>query len=441
MRSLRLLSAALLLVGLVSVSAVRPRATRMTSGLIAVGHGPSAIAVDDQTGHAFVTNYLDDTVTMFDTATGIVLHTVAVGPEPTTVVVDARAHRAFVVNQRDDSVSMLDTLTGVVLHTLSFPRITALAVDDQTGHVFVTVNSNLTASGAVAMLDARSGTLLFRAPLGGPRAWLVQSITIDAHRQEGWIANCADGTVNIFATTTGHVVHTLALGGCPTGVAVDARSGRTFMTTGDDATLSIRAARSGTLVRRVRVGASPGAVLVDAHTGRVFAANVEDGTVSVIDGRTGTVRGTMTLGAGGGPAVWCASAGSAGGRQGPCTAVVALTMDTRRGRVFALMQSGPGFHTAATDGRVSVLDAASGQVRRVVTVGLNPSAMAVDEATNHLFIVNQAPGSAPPGIAALNAENVWGWAPPWLRRWLPWSHQPALSSPNGSVTVLDLSRL
>src|SRR5690242_5143031 len=59
-------------------------------GPIPVGSSPGYVAVDTRTGHAFVTNYLDDSVSVFDTRRGIAVGTVRVGHAPSAVAVDAR---------------------------------------------------------------------------------------------------------------------------------------------------------------------------------------------------------------------------------------------------------------------------------------------------------------------------------------------------------------
>jgi hypothetical protein len=68
-------------------------------------------------------------------------------------------------------------------------------------------------------------------------------------------------------------------------------------------------------------------------------------------------------------------------------------------------------------------------------VGRHPYALAVDEATARLFVVNTNSGCVP--------ADRFGWIPGSLRRWLPFISQPPKPRCNmpGSVTVIDTSHL
>lgn len=451
MRTRRWLSAGLMLVALAGVAAGRAAGTRAAPDSIPVGMGPSAIAVDAPAGHAFVANSGDDTVTMFDTRSGAVLRTVAVGHTPLSLVVDAHTHRAFVLNAGSNSLSMLDTLSGAVRHTLHFPDLTALALDDQSGRLFVAGLSGQRMHGTLSMFDARRGTLLHTAAIGGPPGgWLVQSLAIDARHHQGWIANCGNGTVSLFNTRSGRVMRTLTIGGCPIGIALATRAGRAFVSNLADQTVRLLDARSGVPLRAVGMETVPTSLTVDEHTARVFVASSGDDTVSVLDARTGTLRQRIALGASGVPGACSYEAGLGA----TCTSLVTVAVDARHGRAFVLAGSGLGAlqssaingRAGALEGRVTVLNAASGLVRRTLAVGLDPTALAVDETTEHLFVLNSQAAATTDTAASggIRAAWLWGWMPVWLRQGVPWLSQPAPPAPpgpDGSVAVFDLSRL
>jgi DNA-binding beta-propeller fold protein YncE len=88
---------------------------------------------------------------------------IPVGNVPTALAVDTRNQRAFVRNC-DGTVSVLDLTRGTTLRTVVVSKPDAdakgLAVDEQTGRVFVTSGS------AVSVLDATSGSLLRTVRLG-----------------------------------------------------------------------------------------------------------------------------------------------------------------------------------------------------------------------------------------------------------------------------------
>src|SRR5207245_2385803 len=112
---------------------------------VAVGRGPSALAVDQRSNRVFVANFFGNSVNVLDARSGTVLRTISVGKSPSDVAVDARTGRAFVVNagpypEKDGTagtVSVLDSRTGAVVRTvLVGRRPSGLAVDVGSGRVF-----------------------------------------------------------------------------------------------------------------------------------------------------------------------------------------------------------------------------------------------------------------------------------------------------------------
>src|SRR5262245_45758220 len=81
---------------------------------------------------AYVTNTTSGTVTVIDTSTEAVLGSIAVGAGPTRVAVAADGTRAYVVNRDSDSVSAIDTATDTVVATIAVgdsPAALAIAPD------------------------------------------------------------------------------------------------------------------------------------------------------------------------------------------------------------------------------------------------------------------------------------------------------------------------
>jgi len=69
--------------------------------------------------HAYIVNNLDDSLSIFASATDSVTATVPVGVRPCRVAVTPDGTRAFVVNSRDDTVSVIDTDKSTVSSTIA----------------------------------------------------------------------------------------------------------------------------------------------------------------------------------------------------------------------------------------------------------------------------------------------------------------------------------
>lgn len=410
--------------------------------------------------------------------------TVSLGAPPDAVALVPRSGKAFVASASAGTVSLLDLRRGRVLRTAPAgdPRTLAplaLALDPVTLHLFVAIRSDSPAPSVVQMLDSRSGARLASIPVGHEAA----ALAVDARRGYVLVANETDGTLSLLNARSGALLRTVAVGLLPLAVAVDEHTARAFVVgpvvPGDGTPpmwarsapaglLSVLDTRTGALVRVTPVGSGPDALVVDGRTARVFVANSGAGTVSVLDVHDGTLLRTIPLG--GQPTtlavderrarvyVACAAAGTlslldarsgtllATRRVDPFASAAytlpdALAVDAARDRVYLSTDGplvpGPRGLTLRGNGMLYVLDARTGTVVRRITVGVAPQAVAVDESSGRVVVIN-------------SGGEVLHWADGWLeeglrrlRVWLPWLSRVTPSAPSitrvpGSVSVLDL---
>jgi len=397
---------------------------------VAVGPSPSAVVVDARARHAFVLDG-DDTVSMLDTRTGNLLRTVPVGKAAMALAVDERVGRVYVVNSYMSSggqgtMTVLDAASGTIIATTPAGNVPyAVAVDEQSGHVFV-LSASIT--GSVIMLDAVNGHMLKAIDAGANGGPLlgVQVLTVDAHAGRGFAIVSNDVTVGpqvtMFDTRQGLPLGVVKIGLSPFTVVADAQNKRIFASNEGD--LAIVDEQTGR-VSRLRVPFSTFRVpfstfiIVDARSGRVFrAGRVRAGyeVADMLDARTGHVIRSIPLAI-------------------PMSAIGAATVDAHSGRLIVVSDgrmNGPGSFIGS--GSVTVVDVPSSISHRV-SVGVHPVAVAVDERTGHVFVVN--------GGGVVRDADRWGWLPGWLHDKLPFLPPPGLHTRTvpGSVSVIDLSRL
>ena len=182
------------------------------------------------------------------------------------------------------------------------------------------------------------------------------------------------------------VVRTVAVGPVPLDMAVDSGAGRVFVVS--RGVISVIDAATGKLLRTTTImgGGLGAAVAIDARRGRAFIASCgmpgrfgapSAGTISVLDTRSGRVVRTIRL-----PAQ-------------------NIALDAATGRLF--VTSGRTFRTShgrLLAGRVTTLDE-NGRVLASILPGPFPGAIAVDAATNHVFVTIAGPFFKSPGAAVM----------------------------------------
>ena len=317
-------------VGYVSMFDARNGALLRT---VAVGIFPLAIAVDETTGHVFVTNQGEPnikgsrSVSMLDARTGVVLRTTPVRGDPVNLVVAERAGRVFTIDANDSNVNVLDARTGSVVasDSLTHGPFSALAVAEREQRVFIT---GMFMQGVV-MLNARTGKVL-RTVQGaaGPMA-------VDERR-----GHVYTGSTRVLDARSGMLLRLHLLRGAMT-LAVDEKTRRVIASTG--VTVDVSDADSGALQRSTNVDTQPAAapVLID-HTGHMVvllnSATDDNGNILgpgyllVFDGHSGALLRRVTV------------SSVSSGPLGPSNL---MAIDNRTNRLFVLEGRGLDMFDAA----------------------------------------------------------------------------------------------
>ena len=283
-----------------------------------------------------------------------VIATIAVGQRPIYVAADEKTNHIYVSNQAEDTVSVIDGATNRVLATLNVGRDpNGIAVNSETNTIYV---ANLT-SGTLSIID---GTSLR--------------------------------------------VSSLWLGSSPAKVAVDSFTSRVFVTLEDsNGFLDVVDGKSVKIIAAIPVPPYPLGVAVDSGAHRSYVADFlcGCGQISVVDNKTNKVVNTIHL-------------------HG-ASMVVGVALDPRNNFLYAADEN-KGFyaidrssgkvlghvsdHTypnevtaipgttlavepdSASD-RAVFVDASTFAVKKRVPVGKFPTGVAVNAATNRVYVVNK----------------------------------------------------
>lgn len=395
---------------------------------IALGTSLDALTVATRAGQVFISTHAG--MTILDIRTGVILRTVPRGQSLTILGTDEHAERILAIDRA--SVRVFDARTGAVLHTVPTNMDPlAMVVDEQNGHA-IAITAQGTTSAQVSVLDTRTGAIL-RAPAVdlAESPTVASAIAVDDQTGHVFVTSPDDDSVYMLDARSGAVLATNLVARSPSAVAVGVHSGRVFVASSGvkfctgaspcGSGLSVLDARSGAVLSIQRLSTSPLAVAVDERSERLLMINgTSDNngysigimSISVLDARTGAVIRTVPVAANLNPAT--------------------IAVDERHGRVFVTSQGSTDSTGAFMGpGRVYVLDAQSGALLRIISVGVAPIAAAVDEQTGNLCVINAG------GI--VRVPNGWGWVPAGLRGWLPFLPRPGATTralPT-SVCMLD----
>ena len=355
-----------------------------------VGPFPVALAIDQDSDTVYVANNgiggVGNTVSVIDGATcngtqssgcGQV-QTISVGEGPNWIALDARTHTAYTANMGDDSVSVINTATCNATVT------SGCGQKAPTVHV-------------------------------GANPW---GLSIDQKLHSVYVSNNWDDTVSVINTATCNatvtsgchaVLPTFQVGGAPEAVLTDPTTGTLYSANEEDSTVSVvnLATCDGTTTSGCRSVApvaevsSPflnpptkltAGVAVDGSTKTVYVANLGWGTVSVLNSatcnaaqRNGCTKPAATIDVGGEP-----------GGIAVDEATDTLYVADLRGSTVSVID---GATCNATDQK------GCGRPPATVSVGHGPYALAVDEATNTVYVTNPSTSGGGDTVSVINGAT------------------------------------
>ncbi len=287
--------------------------------MASVGPSPTAIGLDSTTGRVFVASHDDNKVTVLDAKSGAVLNIVAVGAGPVALAVDAHLNRVYVAGEgkTDDngfpvgagSLTVLNATTGAVLRSARLGQgPLAMAVDAQTGHVYVTLegptdlSGNPRAQGSVTVFNATTAATLASLHTG----YFPSALAVDERTSRAYILNTLDDNVTIVNTATDVALENIAVGKYPSGIAVAGSAGRIFVTNLHSNSISVLDARLGVVLQTIATSSRPHTLAVDEHTGHILVVDegkadanfklVGNGNLTILDLSTGSIVRTIQLG-------------------------------------------------------------------------------------------------------------------------------------------------
>ena len=258
--------------------------------VIAVGAGPSGLAVNPRRNEVYVVNSGSGSVSVINAETNAVAATIRVQRLPYFIDVDARGDRAYVANSGSNNVSVLDLAQRRVIGVIGAgegPGVARIAGDGKT-----LVISNR-ASGSVSIADARS----FKVRSSFNHCPGATDVMILPDSSKAFVA-CSGGhqiMVIGLAHATGSdplpadvLLTFLDVGKTPMQIALKPDGGEAFVSNYDSDTISELTTSVNEVGGAYLVGAHPVRGLVSADNSLLYVSDFSAGRViiySIDDGK------------------------------------------------------------------------------------------------------------------------------------------------------------
>lgn len=383
---------------------------------VTVGPGPALPAIDHRTNTVYIPASSGDTVSMLDAATcnatdtnGCSVSNVTAGSGPSAVAINPRTHTAYVANFNDGTVSVIDTATcnatsssgcseprpAIALGANTLPA--AVVVDQPSDTVYVptggpSIGALALINGAICNASTRSGCgqTPRSTPVGSGPSWVTENTvtrTVYTANQGGSSISVIDAASCNATDTAGcrHLPPALATGFDAGDAAVDPTTDTVYAASQNNGTVTVlNGATCNATVTfgcsnyapTTPVGNEPQPIAVDPGTGTVYVGSEDDDTVSMVN--TAICNATHLSGC---------------DRTWPTIAVgfpvfFGLALDDATHTLYVSNVNSDTvavINTATCNARDAV---GCNQTPTTVTVGDSPTGIAIDRATDTLYVAN-----------------------------------------------------
>ncbi len=206
----------------------------------------------DQT--LYVSNYIDNTISVIDPADNSTTATVTVGTNPTGIAVLPDLSFVYVVNAGDNTVSVIDADSNIVTTTITntdglSPRDIIASSDGS--KVYVSNEGN----GSVSAITTSSNTVTANITVG----FIPRGLAISPDGSTVYVANYGDDTVSLIDTDTDTVSDTITLPGAsgPTALTLNTDGSILYVANNSSNTVSVIDTSDNSIVASMGVDLEP----------------------------------------------------------------------------------------------------------------------------------------------------------------------------------------
>ena len=337
-------------------------ATTITLGSLQRSVEPTGLAYDPSTSEVFVSLANPGSVRVVADRNDTVMGTIQAGFLPWELVYDSGQSEVFVANRGSNNLSVIsDTTDRVTASILEGTTPIAVAYDGGRNEIAVLDQ----APSELLLVSAATGHIVAKVPLG----YGADGLAYDSSRGEFLVAGINVTRAAIISDLTNGIVGYLPVGGPPHALAYDPVRGEVYIANGGSNNVTVISDATGSAVANVPVGADPDALAYDPASAEMFVSNRGSSTVSVISDLNHSVVATLPL----------PKPGISGYLPND-----GIACDSATNQVFV---------TSPSSGTVTILSAANHSVLQTISLGIEPSGVAVAGGKGEVFVTDSYSGN------------------------------------------------
>lgn len=241
--------------------------------------------------NAYVTNILDNTISVININTNTVDETLDIGEGPTSLVFSKDGNSLYVVIQGEAKVSVFKTSDNSLLTDIpvgNFPEGISLSPDGE--YIFVANKG----SNTVSVIQTSDNTVVRTLDVGTTP--YDTEVTPDGNYL--YVTNQGDDTATVYQTSDYSLVATVNVGRNPTYVEAKKDGSEVYVSNLNDSNVTIIRTSDHTATGTIPVGFIAAGITMSNDGSRAYVMSIADNGITVINTADNTVTDTITAGNG-----------------------------------------------------------------------------------------------------------------------------------------------
>ncbi|MGZ3810415.1 MAG: YVTN family beta-propeller repeat protein [Mucilaginibacter sp.] len=237
---------------------------------------------------AYITNSVEKTVSVINTATNTVVVTIPVGTYPSSIAISPDGSHVYVTNEAQNVITIINTATNTVTGTIPLSSNSySICLSPDGLKLYATIQ----ALGIVLVYDTSTNSIVSTIGVGTSPMGVATSP--DGSRL--YVVNSIDNNISVINTFSNTVIANVNTGAGPWDIKVSPDGTRIYVSTYQSNTISVLDAVTNSLITDVPVGQQPFALAISPDGSRIYSANTFPNTISVVSTATNSVIGTIPV--------------------------------------------------------------------------------------------------------------------------------------------------
>ncbi len=254
-------------------------AQTITPTIVTVGSLPRGVAIDATGTIAVVGNSGDNSVSLVDLKTGLLVATITNVPSPAGIAVNKTTGFAVIANQFNNTVTVLDVTNRLVLATIPVGSSPVGVAVNSTTNVAIVANST---GNSVSVVDLAK-SIQTASIEGVPNPTGLQAVAVDPDLNIAAVASSTSNSLFLIDLGTNQITNQVPVEQSPLGVAIDPLSKIAVVTNNASNSVTFIGLRTGTpVVQAVASVPQPQMVAISPGLGPLIATG-SNSTLEVIN--------------------------------------------------------------------------------------------------------------------------------------------------------------